>query len=373
MLAQSAKSLKGVSSIVLDLLRLSCSLVVLFAHSQAVWFPEHMNDLLPSHLSHGSVVIFFVLSGYVIAYTTSSGHRSAYQYTLARLTRLCSIYFPAIAVTILCALAAHSINPEVYAQHDRGNNLFRYLITLVYCNEIWFLSSAPLINGPVWSLGYEFWYYVLFGVCFYRFKGWKGWIIPFLVAAFVGPKILAMMLIWVMGWAAFHLKKPLLRIDVSWILVALLMSIAIVLMVVLPGMPHEVGTPRLFWGAAYITDWIVGVFVAVGIWLMPTDVEPRLKDSKALKNVRMIANLTFPIYVLHYPLLVLARCILPVTLSRGMQWTIGGSVTLLVCILLGLVFESYKNSWKDFFDWLLSIVVRIFKFGKYRLFKISEA
>ena len=371
MLAQSAKSLKGVSSIVLDLLRLSCSLIVLMAHSQAIWFPERMNDLLPSHLSHGSVVIFFVLSGYVIAYTTSNGHRSAYQYSLARLSRLCSIYFPAIAVTILCAYAAYSINPEVYGTYDRGNNLVRYVLSLAYCNEIWFLSSAPLINGPVWSLGYEFWYYVLFGVCFYRFKGWKGWIIPFLVAAFMGPKILAMMVIWVMGWAAFHLRKPLFRINVSWIMVTVVMCIAIVLMIVLPGMPHEVGKPPLIWAAAFFTDWIVGIFVALAIWLMPTDVEPKLKDSKALKNVRIIANLTFPIYVLHFPVLVLSRCILPGSLNRDQQWAVGGSITLFICIILGLLFESYKNTWKELFDWILSNVLRLIKSGKYRLFKVS--
>jgi len=372
MLAQSAKSLKGVSSIVLDLLRLSCSLLVLLVHSQAVWFPERLSDALPAQLSHGAVVIFFVLSGYVIAYTTSSGHRSAYQYALARLTRLSSIYFPAIAVTVICAIIINSANPAIYAGYDRGNNLFRYLISILYCNEIWFLSAAPGINLPIWSLGYEFWYYVLFGVSFYRFKGWKGWILPLVVAAFVGPKILAMMLIWIMGWAVFHLNKPRLRIDVSWMLVSLILIFSIGLMVYLPGMPNPLGTPKMFWGAAFITDWIVGIFVALAIWLLPTDVEPKLKDSKALKNVRMIANLTFPIYVLHFPLLVLAKCILPVSLSRELQWTFGGSLTLLVCVVLGLLFESYKNSWKEFFDKLLNIAVRLIKFGRYRLFKVSD-
>jgi len=369
MITPHAKSLKGASSIVLDLLRLLCALVVLAAHSRGIWFPSHWNDLVPSRSAHGSVVVFFVLSGYVIAYTTVNGHRSAYQYAIARLTRLCSVYFPAIAITILCALIALLVNPVIYADFDKGNNIPRYFLSLIYCNEIWFMSAAPVINSPVWSLGYEFWYYVLFGVCIYRFDGWKGWILPLVVAAFVGPKILAMMVIWVMGWAAFHLKKPQLRIGVSWILVAVIMVFSIALMLMLPPMPYAFGSAPLFYGAAFLTDWIVGFFVALAIWLLPTDIEPQLKESPSLKRMRIIANLTFPIYVLHFPLLVLAKCILPTSLDPIFQWAIGGVIALALCVILGLLFESYKNSWKDFFNWLLNTVLRFIKYSKYQLSK----
>ena len=364
MVWSSVKSLKGASGVVLDLLRLLCSLVVLVAHSQAVWFPEHLNDLLPSHLSHGAVVIFFVLSGYVIAYTTVNGHRSPFEYAVARLTRLCSVYFPAIAVTIFCALAAYFINPTVYADYDRGNNVSRYLISLIYCNEIWFLSAAPIINGPIWSLGYEFWYYALFGVAVYRFKGWKGWILPLGIALFAGPKILLMMLIWVMGWAVFHLKKPVLNITLCWVLVGFFLSISILLMVILPSLPFHVGDSPLYWGAAFITDWIVGIVVALAIWLLPADIEPPLKDTRVLKKIRVIANLTFPIYVLHFPMLVVMKCLLPPTLNPAFCWLAGGLSTLVICIFLGLLFEAYKHKWKDFFTWLLAWIFGLFNSSK---------
>ena len=354
MALSSAKSLKGNSGIVLDILRLMCSLLVLVIHSRAIWFPERQGDWVPSHLAHGAVVVFFVLSGYVIAYTTSSGHRSASTYAIARLTRLCSVYFPAIAVTIFCALAAYHINPAVYAGYDRGNSVVRYLISLAYCNEIWFLSAAPLINGPIWSLGYEFWYYALFGVFFYRFEGWRGWVLPLAVALFVGPKVILMMLIWILGWAAYHLKKPVLNAALSWCLVSLLLVLSVMLMIDLPGMPYPILHPPLFWAAAFFTDWIVAVFVALAIWLFPTDVEQPLEDTKLLQKVRSVANLTFPIYVLHYPLLVLMKCILLGILSRATLSVLSGMLSLVICIFLGLLFEACKSKWKDFFTSLLT-------------------
>ncbi len=364
MAGYSAKSLKGTSGVVLDILRLLCSLLVLVVHSRAIWFPEHQGDLLTTHLSHGAVVIFFVLSGYVIAHTTSSGHRSARDYVIARLTRLCSVYFPAIAVTIVCALAAYIINPSVYAGYNRGDNIVRYLISLAYCNEIWFLSAAPLINQPLWSLGYEFWYYALFGVFFYRFEGWKGLLLPLAVALFVGPKILLMMMIWVMGWAAYHIRKPVLNAALSWIVVSLLLILSLVLMVELSGMPYPVLHPPLFWAAAFFTDWIVGFFVALAIWLFPTDVERPLQDTRLLRKMRSIANLTFPIYVLHYPLLILMKCILPAILSTAMLSALDGLLTLWICVCLGLLFDAYKSKWKDYFTRLVGRVTGFFLFQK---------
>jgi len=371
MLTSSSKSLKGVSSLVLDLLRLLCAIVVLMVHCHGIWFPAHWEDLLPSRSAHGAVIIFFVLSGYVIAYTTSSGHRSASQYAIARLTRLCSVYFPAIALTIVCALAAWSINPVVYSSFDKGNNIPRYFLSMIYCNEIWFLSAAPAINGPLWSLGYEFWYYVLFGVSIYRLEGWKGWILPLLVAAFIGPKILAMMLIWMMGWAAFHIGKPRLTISLSWVLVAIFFVISFLLMIKLPPMPYAFGASPLFYGATFFTDWIVGLFIAFAIWLLPSDIETPLKDSVSLKRMRIIANLTFPIYVLHFPLLVLVKSILPSSISLFTQSIIGGILALIVCVILGLWVESYKNSWKGLFEWLFNTVFRRTKFGRYAAPKVG--
>ena len=39
-----------------------------------------------------------------------------------------------------------------------------FLAAATFTNEIWFSSIRPFSNGPFWSLGYEAWYYAIFGV-----------------------------------------------------------------------------------------------------------------------------------------------------------------------------------------------------------------
>ena len=340
---------------VLDLLRLLCSLIVLISHSQAFAIPASREDIVPSHLAHGCVVIFFVLSGYVIAYTTSRGHRSLAQYTIARLTRLYSIYIPAILVTIICAILAYYINPVIFDEYNRGNNGVRYLMSIFFLNEIWFYSSAPGINIPLWSLSYEFWYYVIFGAFFYRTKSIIGWIIPIIILLIAGPKILLMMVIWIMGWVAYKVNPPKISNKAAWIAITCILSLAVVLMLLLPHFPYRLGSHPLYWAGSFVTDWIIGFVVASSIWLLPMNTAASAATTSIVsKRFREFANMTFPIYVLHYPILILLKCIIPPQLPAGWQWFITGSIALVICTFLGLIFEKHKDKWKAFFVWIFN-------------------
>ena len=351
----SEKKLQGASSMVLDLLRLLCSLIVLISHSLAFANPESREDIVPSHLAHGCVVIFFVLSGYVIAYTSSSGHRSLAQYTIARFTRLYSIYIPAILVTIVCAILAYSINPEIFNEYNRGNNAMRYLTSILFLNEIWFYSSAPGINIPLWSLSYEFWYYAIFGAFFYRKKSITGWIMPVIIILIAGPKILLMMVIWIMGWMAYKINSPKISDTFAWIAITCILSIAIALMLLLPHFPYRLGSHPLYWAGSFVTDWVIGLVVAFSIWLLPMSKATTVVTTSAVsKRFREFANMTFPIYVLHYPILILLKCIIPSDITPGWQWFIIGSIALIICTILGLIFEKYKEKWKALFIWIFN-------------------
>lgn len=360
----STRNLNGLSSLLLDGLRLLCAMIVFWAHSNAVWHPEREMDLLPSHLSHAAVVVFFVLSGYVIAHTTAKKKRTYSEYAVARLSRLYSIFFPAIIVTAICAVAAYVINPSVYSVYDRGNNIFRYFLSLFFCNELWFLSAAPLINGPIWSLGYEFWFYVLFGLFYYRIKGVKGYILPVLGLVIVGPKILAMMVIWWMGWAAYHIKPVKLNIAAGRSLFFLLLMATFVLALYLPPIPYVLDTPPLYWAGQFLTDWILGIIVSLAVWILPTQAERKLQEHSVIVHFRGFANMTFPIYVLHFPILVCMKCwITRLYIKDGLSSSLGIFLSLLLCIILGYYFESKKDWWRRAFSALFVKInsVPIFK------------
>ncbi|QIX63014.1 acyltransferase [Hymenobacter sp. BT18] len=103
----------------------------------------------PGHLS---VIVFFILSGYVIGLTNQnpiSTNTLRYEYLKKRLVRLYPLYIVAIVLTILISAAC---------------NLY-----YSYQNIAWHLmfgqvAMAPVLhyNLPLWSLSYEIVYYVLF-------------------------------------------------------------------------------------------------------------------------------------------------------------------------------------------------------------------
>lgn len=345
------------TSLYLDGLRLTSALIVLVAHSFKVLFPTLLLKLsfLP-HLAHGAVVIFFVLSGYVISYSTNIKKRTLSQYAIARLSRLYSIMFPAFLITVLCFFLSEIFNPQIFSSFSRGQDFLRSTMTLFFINELWFSSSAPPINGPLWSLGYEFWYYVLFGAFLFKKPGVKGWLVVFLISLIAGPKILLMMVIWILGVIAYRLPRFEMQTKTCWIFVFVFLAIGVTVIITIPELPYAEIKKPLTWASQFLTDYIAGLFIALSVWFLPLS-NNSINTSKGIynfqKKFRTIADMTFPIYVLHFPLLVLTKCILFNLFNEKGLLIFGGGLTFMLCVLLGLFFESKKNWWYQFFTKLL--------------------
>ena len=356
------------TSIYLDLLRFLCAFIVLVMHSFQVIYKMDFGNHYISHIAHGAVIVFFVLSGYVIAFTTTVKKRTMAEYVVARLSRLYSIFFPAIIVTIICAVITKIINPSFYELYDNGNAIFRYFLGLFYLNEIWFLSAAPRINGVIWSLSFEFWFYVIFGALYFKTKGLKGWILPFLICFFAGPKILLMMVIWFFGFLAYRLPKVAISNSFSWFLVFVFLVLSIFSMIFFSGIPYDLVRYPLIWASQFLTDYIVGFFIAISVWFLPLT-KNKVKGSqrvlKVQEKIRTIGDLTFPIYVLHLPLLVVLKSIMPEWVNLNLQFFIIVSSTFLICSFFGMYLESKKKWWTDFF-YMYVIQIRN-KYNKIRI------
>lgn len=165
-LNQPVRHITGASSVILDSFRIFPALIVLIYHMFMHFLPLHSFTASLAKCAHAGVVVFFVLSGYVIAYTAIQKNRGGKQYMLARFSRLYSIVIPALAITALAEIIVLFISPEISGSMSRGMTLPRYMLSALLSNELWFISAAPPINGPLWSLSYEFWYYVIFGLFF---------------------------------------------------------------------------------------------------------------------------------------------------------------------------------------------------------------
>ena len=113
---------------------------------------------------------FFIISGYLI-FKSMVVSKSIPEYLIKRILRI----FPALAVVLLVTLVAvffiypagitpFFYNKEVYAYFIGNLILFKphFFITGVFSNLI-----SPAINGSLWTIEYEFFFYVLILVFFF--------------------------------------------------------------------------------------------------------------------------------------------------------------------------------------------------------------
>lgn len=163
------------TSFLLNLIRFATAQVVLIGHSLYVFdinVPLIINQKPAGSIQNLGVVVFLVLSGFLISYTVhlkkSIGKYTFQQYLLERITRIYSGYIPAILfVLILDFIQIHFL--EGY-QYSHNYNIQTLIGNLVMLQDIPIsihlpnLKVACLGSGrPFWSLAVEWWFYMIYG------------------------------------------------------------------------------------------------------------------------------------------------------------------------------------------------------------------
>ena len=306
--------MKALISIYLDVFRFLAAIGVFLSHAE-----QHAGApgvLPPLYLDHKLVIFFFVISGYVIAASASRPDRTLANYTADRLARLSSVVIPALVLTYCLDKIGAAVTPEMYAAIDPHWQPLRFLVNLVYCQQLWFLCVNPSSNTPLWSLGYEFWYYALFAIwVFVRPKSVKA-VLLLLVSLLVGPKILLLLPAWVVGALAFHAAKTVRCSYRNSVLLfigsGLVLAGAIVFAVPLGLTNGLAGQPPLYYSANFIGDNIFAVLVAghfLSCALLSGHIAKNLEPYRAVRFIRWLASHTFSLYVYHMPILYFIRAI----------------------------------------------------------------
>ena len=98
------------TSFFLDLLRLVAAFSVFGGHVIMLWYPRSYSAF-EDRFGERAVIIFFVLSGYVIAFSTLRRECDPRAYVLARLSRLSSVVLPALVLTAVLQIAGTALKP----------------------------------------------------------------------------------------------------------------------------------------------------------------------------------------------------------------------------------------------------------------------
>ena len=304
--------------------------------------------------SHRAVIVFFVISGYVIAFSTLGNRRANIrEYAAARLSRLYSVVIPALLLTLLLQWIGSLLYPEPYREVSRGMDAARYVLAALFLQNAWMLSAAPPTNLPLWSLSYEFWYYVIFGACVLPRSTLAKLLCAGAAAAMAGPNILLLMPAWLAGAVLFASKNAR-----SWTPVegagaaAVGLAAMVAASTVLADLPFPLGQPRFFWSASFISDWIFAIGVALVIGAVDTIRYP-LGTPRTVALLRLFGDYTFPVYLYHYPVIFFFTAVTGFYAQSFASAVVPALAILIIVIGLSRVTDHFRRRWRQAFTRLI--------------------
>lgn len=335
----------------LNILRFFAALVVVLSHfayprfSDGAWL--WLRDL---NLGSDAVVVFFVLSGFVIALTAKRKDASFGDYIFARATRILSVALPALVLGWTLDRWGSSLAPQeyyapFYAPLPLGETLLR---GLTFSNEWSGMAQRLGSNGPYWSLSYEVAYYLLFGVSVFL-KGPRRVLFLLIGLALFGLNVLLLMPAWMMGVWLFH------RLDRGWS-VGPRTALALATMPMLAygaalvfEMPHWIATHlqpapgghALRFSDEYLWNATLGALVTLHLAGMASLLKTR-PASRFSAQWGWLAGASFSIYLIHYPLLQFLHAALP---GAGHALLLGS--TLAACFIFAELFERPLHLWRN--------------------------
>lgn len=225
----------------LNVARALAAWMVCFAHLRAFFLVDFEQSgsgplgslfYFATGLHHQAVMIFFVLSGYFVGGAllreAQRGPIDFRLYALKRATRLWMVLVPALLLTLLwdrlgMALAGSAAYDGAYAailssgptpDAPADHSLISFLGNVFFLQTIFVPSYGS--NGPLWSLAYEGWYYLLFPLAVQVFMAravWTKITCAFLLAGFLAvlliwqPAIVVLGLNWLFGVAVYWLGR----------------------------------------------------------------------------------------------------------------------------------------------------------------------
>jgi peptidoglycan/LPS O-acetylase OafA/YrhL len=363
----------------LDMIRGVAALAVMFGHIRGLFFQDYKDVTGRSPmlavlyaitgLGHQAVMVFFVLSGFLIGGSVLMGLKrwSWKRYLVNRFCRLYLVLIPALLVTaVLDYISYRQPGGHFYfdapiAHFSReplvaGRTLIAFLGNLAFLQHI--LVPVFGSNSPLWSLANEFWYYLLFPAALLvvyspgnpkrRIAALA--IVAILVAFLPGGIVLQWILgrpggmlqaflIWLMGVAVFvappvsvnRVTRRGLHLLTAGIFVGTLMLSRV----------QRIPTD--------LTDPVIGLAFALWLYCIV-----RIKTSPTEINflyvwwAQLFSKCSYSLYAVHFPMVLLIRCSLGTSVwtPNLRNLTLGGGLSVVI-FLFGYLFSRLTEAHND--------------------------
>jgi peptidoglycan/LPS O-acetylase OafA/YrhL len=351
----------------LDGVRFVAAVLVVLAHYLQYGVVQGAAAGFMPDMGREAVVIFFVLSGFVIADSTERKQLSARAYIVARCARIYSVVLPVLLLAFACAAIGAWVFHVPVANLYQVARAYVYLpFHLLFLGELWTLSIEPPWLVPYWSLGYEVWYYALFGIMAYL-RGARRWLVAALVFALVGYNLWLLLPVWLGGvwlqrWQQRHrMAAGVARI--GWVATLALLALynlsgteATLRGLVdatwpFPALPLG-GTDR------FVGDYLVGAIVVANFacarWARFEGI------ARVAGPIRVLSSYTFTLYLSHSLILGAWRSLGGLDGSVAKAAAVTASIVASTWVL-GMVTERRKDSYRRAFDGIAGRLVALFR------------
>lgn len=346
-------------SVYIDLLRSCAALLVFIGHADGLFFGGRLPALL-SHHAREAVAIFFVLSGFVISFASMAREGQWQAYVLARAARILPVVVLSLIVTLLCDVIGSRADPSFYDNLGfyRPETLGAALSYLTFTNQLWFNHVVFGTNEPFWSLGFEIWYYVLFGLVLFGPARLR---LPFVLlwALLCGPTIVLYLPLWLMGVALYSWYARGHRID--WRLSAVLFPLSLI---AYQWTKHHLGlnASNMFvvlgpWQSLANLGYflLIGALTCLNIGAGGELMQRGLSGARGLtKAIRWVSGASFTLYLVHLPILVMLRSLIPRSADSRLAGVLTCALALALVLILAELGERRKKGFAEAFDWVMT-------------------
>jgi peptidoglycan/LPS O-acetylase OafA/YrhL len=352
-------------SLYLDCWRILAATLVFFDH--AGWHTISGGFLWQlAGYGQDGVLLFFVLSGFIIGFVVDTRERDWRSYAAARCGRIYSVLIPAICLAALLIYAGAAIRPvpahllPFYITGIDATVILRYL---TFTHEAWGFTTPLGFDGPIWSLGYEVPYYLIFGLAAFGRGAWRI-VLPLAALAAFGPRVALMFPVWLLGlgcWKFSNDRHAKISRTTTWLAVATLLFTPVLYAAVAHALPYRESicdptTPSLSpsrltdYRAFYARALIFGANLVAAAQC--ADLYGPLL-SRAKRPITLLASGTFALYLFHLPIIRFFAAVLPMPNTAWSFRIVIFIVTPVLAFSLAMVTEWHKSAWRAMFARLL--------------------
>jgi len=318
----------------LDMIRGVAAVVVLLFHVRYRFFLDFADITSPGLVTrlwyivtafgHDAVMVFFVVSGFLVGSSAVRDLRSGQwrwsDYLIARGVRLYVVLIPGLLLTLGWDALGMTLFPyhAIYTGFSQNYiNDFSSVSATLNWRTFWgnflFLQTIRVppfgSNAALWSLAFEFWYYLAFPlmatVAFSRTAPWRralAAVAALAVLYFAGQTIALYFPLWLLGLVVGMLPSTTLVVRRR----ALWSAATGVVFLTWLGVGHLGSVKAAFGSSLLAIDACTGVTFALWLYTLLHDRRPA-NDGVYGITARALAAFSYTLYLVHLPLLVFLR------------------------------------------------------------------